>query len=146
MATLTIDDTQDAILEYLDNEIGVTVAEHAIPSLQSLPRDVTGKIVPYVAVQFGDLIPVPRGEGFAGPLFDDYRLPLYFQAVAHSAEEARRLANFVTGIFLGQTFPFGGDVRKRVGGSMFPLENNNGGVEAYIAPLSFSLLVQIAHE
>lgn len=143
---ITLDDTQQAILDHLDDEIGVPVVEQAIPTFTTVERDATGQISPYVAIQFGDLIPVGGGEGFAGSPYDDYRLPVYLQAIAKDPGEARRLGNFITGIFLGREFVYGGHVRKRVGGSMFPLENNNAGVEAYLFPLSFSLLVQIAQD
>lgn len=140
----TLDDIEDNILAHLDSVTAARVEEHAIPDLETVPRDENGEVVPYVSVQFGDLIPVAGGEGFVSPLFDDYLLPVYLQAIASDPRESRRLANFLTLHFLGQQFPFSGSVRKRIAGAQFPMEGTDGAVEAYIWPLSFSLLVQVA--
>lgn len=145
MADVTkLNEIQDAILAYLDSVTPATVEEHAIPDLEVVPRTPDGKIIPYVAVQFGDLMPVVGGEGFTSPLYDDYEMPIYMQGVTSSPRETRRLGNFLVGSFLGQQFPFSGSVRKRIAGAQFPMEGTNGAVEAYISPLSFVLLIQLA--
>lgn len=139
-----LDEIQDAILAHLKGMTIAKVEEHAIPDLAAVPRSDNGDVVPYVAIQFGDIIASSSGTGFAGPLFDDYQMPIYIQVVASDTRESRRLANFITGRFLGSDFPFSGSVRKRMGGAQFPMEGTDGSIEAYIWPLSFTVLVQAA--
>lgn len=140
---LSLTETQDAILNYLKEEVPFDVKEHAIPDAASVPRTPDGKLVPYVALQFGD--PIAQGaRSFNGPMGDDYQMPIYIQVVSSTPGECRNGANRILEIFLGQDFPWSGSVRKRLGGAMFPLEGSNSGTEGYIWPLSFGVLVQLS--
>lgn len=141
---MDLDTTQDAIIDYLNDIVAAKVEEHAIPDSTTVPRSPDGKVVPYVAVQFGDVIQTGN-RSFDGPLYDDYTLPVYLQVVTSTPRESRRLANFLSGKFLGQDFPYSGSVRKRLGGAQFPMEGTNVGVEAFVNPLSFGVLVQLAN-
>lgn len=139
---MTLNETQDQILAILDAATVFPVEEHAIPDVSSVPRDPTGGILPYIAVQFGDLIP-DGATSFGGARADDYILPVYLQVVAAKPRDSRHGANQMTDVFLGASFPASGQVRKRVAGAQFPMENTAGGVEAYIFPLAFGVPVQL---
>lgn len=140
---VSLDTIADAVLAHLRDEIPFEVVEHAIPDSETVLRDkTTGKIKPYIAVQFGDIIQ-QGSRSFNGPRGDDYTLPIYIQVIAPEPSDTRRGASKVTDVFLGEGFTWAGLVRKRLGGAMFPMEGTNAGTEAYIAPLSFGLLIQI---
>lgn len=140
---ISLTQTQDGILAHLSSAIPFDVIEHAIPDSKSVLRYPDGSVKPYVAVQFGDLD--ARGaRSFAGPVGDDYQLPIYVQVVAGSPSSCRAGANRIIEAFLGEDFPWSGSVRKRPGGALFPIEGTNAGTEAFIFPLSFGLLVQLS--
>lgn len=136
------DQIQEAFLALLDSALPEKVIEQAIPDADLVERDpVSGVILPYVAVQFGDL-QQGRATSFCGPRGDDYILPIYVQALGPTPRIARRLANRVRDAILGNDVKFSGSVRKRAGGGMYPLVTSNGATEAYIMPASFGVLIQ----
>lgn len=142
---LSIEETQDAILATLTAEFVQPIVEQAVPNTQTVKRDKAGKIQPYVAVQFGDL-QEGNVHSAAGPEGDDYRIPIYIQAIAGSAKVARQLANKTIRTLLARDFPWSGSIRKRPGGGMWPIVQSDGATEAYMFPASFSLLVQYHYE
>jgi hypothetical protein len=135
------EEAQEAILAYLAATLPEDIHEQAIPNSQTVLRNSVGEIDPYIAIQFGDL---QQGSttSFAGPIGDDYILPVYIQAIAPSARIARRIGNRIRRAMLGQSFPWTGSVRKRPGGGMFPIVTSNGATEAYQSPASFGILIQ----
>ena len=141
----SLDQVQDDILEYLEGELVQPVIEQDIPTTETVRRVEGGAIEPYVALQFGDLQPFPQGRSFAGPRGDDYWMGVYFQVVGPTPKIARKLANRLVDVFLGQQFDWAGSVRKRSGYGMFPIANN-GNVEAYEFPVFFQIQVQISNE
>ena len=140
---LNIVDIQDAIFSQLDTDIVQPVIEQAIPDAQTVQR-VSGKVRPYVAVQFGDLQTRFSGRTFAGVRNDDYELPVYVQCIAPEPRIARELASLVLDSLLGFASDWTGEVRKRPGGGMFPMLSSNGATEAYMFPVSFGVTVQLA--
>ena len=132
---------QEAILTALDTALAQEVVEQAIPDSQTVKRDASGKIKPYVAIQFGDL---QQGvsRSFVGPRGDDYVLPVYVQAVAPTAKSARQIINKVRNVLLGADYPWSGNVRKRAGGMMYPVAATNAATEAYVSPASFGVVMQ----
>ena len=139
----SLDSIQDAILAYLDGQFVQPVIEQAIPDSQTVLRNRSGNIDPYIAVQFGD--PQARGaRAMAGPTGDDYSLPIYTQVIAPDPSVARKMSNKMNRVFLGETFPCAGSVRKRAGGNMFPIVTSTGANEAYQFPASFGLLIQLS--
>lgn len=137
-----IDTIEHQILDYVKSKFVQPIIEQSIPDIQTVRRNAsTGQIEPYIAIQLGDL-QQGRGKSFAGPRGDDYILPIYFQAIAPTIEVARGLRNKLVDVFLGEDFPWTGNVRKRPGGGYFPMTNSNNATEAYAAPSSFGILVQ----
>lgn len=137
----TISQTQTEILALLDAAFAQPIVEQGVPDIETVLRNPSGQIEPYIAIQFGDL-QQGRTYSFVGPRGDDYVMPLYFQCIAPKAEIARGLYNKLMDVFLGEDFPWSGNVRKRAGGGMFTMTNSNSATEAYAAPASFGLLVQ----
>lgn len=112
------------------------IYETAVPDATTVKRDAQGRVSPYVAVQFGDLLQIGT-RNMASVVNDDYRLPIYVQSIAGTAKDARRVANLVNRTLLGLSTPYGGQIRKRVGGGMFMLVSAQG-AEAYQMPASFA--------
>lgn len=133
---------QEQILNHVRDRAGVDVYEIAIPDPDTLRRNSKGEIYPYVAIQL--LMPQhARGESFAGVWSADYDLPINLQAIAPDAETSRSVANRVYEAVLGFGVEFGSGFRPRFGGSVMPVTSNDGTVQAYIHPMSFSVRVQL---
>lgn len=140
----SVDDIQTRILAYLDDQFVQPVVDQAIPDIQTVRRNKQGQIEPYIAVQFGDL----QDEGtrsMIGVRGDDFRMPIYIQVIAPTPKIARQISNKVVNVFLGETFPWAGTVRKRAGGGLWPIVNSNNATEAYMQPSSFGLVLELAN-
>lgn len=138
----TIGLTQEEMLSLIDAAFVQPVVEQGIPDINTVRRNTTtGKIEPYIAVQFGGL-QQQGARSFVGPRGDDYVMPFYAQCIAPEAKTARQLQNKLMDVLLGAGFPWSGNVRQRSGGPLFPMTNSNSATEAYTAPSSFGLLVQ----
>lgn len=138
----SIEDIQDGIANVIKSGFtGVKVVEQAVPNINTIKRDAAGKVVPYIAYQFGDL-QEGTSHSMVGPEGDDYRIPVYVQCVSGDAREARRFANKIVTLLLGATFPWAGQVRKRPGGGMWSLVTSDPATEAYQFPASFSITAQ----
>lgn len=136
---------QDAVLAHLKETIPQPVYEQAVPDAANL-RKVNGKLLPYVALQFGDLQRKAGGNTFAGVRTYDYELPIYVQVCAADPSTARRIASGkVLDALLGLSGDGTGEVRKRPGGGMFPVVNSNAATEAYLFPSSWAVTLQISH-
>lgn len=134
---------QEEILAHLETVLAQPVVEQAIPDSKTVRRNSVGAVEPYVAIQFGDL-QVGSTTSFAGPVGDDYILPVYTQAVGSTARIARQVSNRVRLALIGASFDWAGQIRKRPGGGMFPIVSSNGATEAYQFPASFGVLIQFA--
>lgn len=138
----SIDQTQEEILALLDTSFVQNIVEQGIPDINTVIRNsITGKIDPYIAIQFGDLQNA-RGKSMVGPRGHDYALPIYLQCIAPDPKVARKLQNKLVDVLLGEGFPWSGSMEKRPGGGIFPMTNSNSATEAYVAASSFGLLVQ----
>jgi len=140
----SLDVIEQDVLDFLVTTVfpGQEVVEEAIPDIQTLKRTATGAVNPYVVVQLGD--PQPWGSySFMGPRGDDYSLPVYIQIVVPKPSIGRSLRSRAIDLFLGASFEWAGEVRKRVSGGQFPIKNSDGAVEAYLYPASFGLLIQL---
>lgn len=143
---LSIEVIQQDVLDRLDAALSQPIHEQSIPDIDTVVRNATTrKIEPYVAIQFGDL-QQGRRYNLATPMGDDYILPIYTQAIAPTAKAARQINNRIVMAMLSQTFPWAGSIRKRSGGNMWPLVNSNAATEAFSAPASFGLLVQLSDQ
>lgn len=140
----SVDDIQQQILDFLEDQLNHPVIDQSIPDIDTVERDSLGRIKPYIAIQFGDL----QDDGtrsMIGVRGNDYRMPIYIQSIAPTPKGARGISNRVTNLFLGETFPWAGTVRKRAGGGMWPITNSNFATEAYMMPASFSLVLELAN-
>lgn len=138
----SISETQEEILDLMGSQFSQPVVEQGIPDIDTVRRNATtGKIEPYIAIQFGDLQNA-RGKSMIGPRGHDYTLPIYTQCIAAKVGDARALQNKVLNVLLGAGFPWSGSMEKRPGGGMFTMTNSNSATEAYTFPASFGLLVQ----
>lgn len=141
---LNLVEVQDLIFSTLESAIPQPLVEQGIPDADTVRKE-NGLIVPYVALQFGDLQDVVSGRGFTGVRTNNYDLPVYIQVCAADPTVARKIANGpVLNAMLGATFPWTGELRKRPGGGMWPITNSNGATEAYLFPSSWAARVQIA--
>lgn len=142
----SLDVVQDAVLAHLRAEMAQPIIEQAIPGPETVVRDENGQINPYVALQFGDIQPLAGGKSLIGPRGDDYWIGIYCQSIAPRPDVARKMSNRLVDVFLGETFPWAGNVRKRAGYGMFPISTSTGATEAYEFPSFFQLLVQIGND
>ena len=138
----SLDLSQQQFIDTLAAEFVQPAFEIAIPEPNTVKRNAAGKIEPYLTYQFGD-ISDGYSETFAGATSNDFWLPFYVQAIAGDAATARRIGNKLVRVFLGDTHEFGGQVRKRFGGSIFPVANADGTVIAYIFPISLGVKIQL---
>lgn len=137
---------QDAIFEHLNANIPQDLVEQGVPDADTV-RKVDGKVLPYVAMRFGDLQRMNGGRTFVGVRTFDYELPIYLEAVAADASVARKIASGpILTTLLGLKLPYTGEVRKRPGGGQFAITNSNGATEAYMFPSSWAVTVQLIDE
>lgn len=141
----SIEDIQDGILEHLRGALIQEVYDDYIPNTKTLRRNESGEVVPYLVVQFGDLQP-QNAYAMTGSWDDDYGMPVYIQAISADPKIARRLANKVVRVLLGQAFPWSGQMRKRPGFNMFTIDSSDSSVEAYASPVFMTVLVQLNDE
>jgi len=139
----SLDDIQDAAIQFLRDNIPQPVYEDYIPNTKTLRRDPSGNVRPYVVVQFGDLQP-QYSYAMTGPQDDDYGLPIYVQSISSDAATSRKISNLVVRRFLGWTTPWGGNVRKKAGFQYFTVDSSDGSIEAYASPAFFNLQIQLA--
>lgn len=137
-----LETVQNQIIAHLKSSTTSEVHEVAIPDPETLKRNSKGEIYPYVAFQI-QMPQFARGESFAGVWSADYDLPVNIQAVGPTADISRRLANIIYGAMLGFGINFGSGFRPRFGGSVMPVTSNDGTVQAYIHPMSFSARVEL---
>ena len=137
----TIGATQEEILTLLDTQFVQPIVEQGIPDIYTVRRNTSGKIDPYIAIQFGDL-QNSTGKSFIGPRGHDYDMPIYIQCIAPDPKIARQLQNKLVNVMLGVSFDWSGNMAKRPGGGMFPMTNSNSATEAYVSASSFGLPVQ----
>lgn len=141
--TLNLVDVQDQIFDSLETTVPYPVVEQGVPDSQTV-RKVDGKILPYIALQFGDLQRRQDGQTFTGVRTFDYELPIYIQVCSANARMARQIAGgVVLDAMLGLSFQWTGEVRKRPGGGMFQITQSNGATEAYLFPSSWAVTVQL---
>lgn len=137
----SVETTQNEILAYLRDNLVQDVVLQAYPDASTVLRNAQGKIVPYVAVNFGDLQP-NYVYNMATATGDDYTLPVAIQVVGDTPENTLKVWNKVLTLMLGKSFTWTGQARKRPGGSMWPIVNTDNTTEAYTYAASFGLLIQ----
>lgn len=141
----TLDEIQEDILDFLKATVfpNENVVEQEITDVEQVQVNSYGLFTPYIAVQFGDLQPW-GSTSMIGPRGDDYILPLYIGCASPQVALSRRLQNQGVDKFLGASFDWAGQIRKRAGGRFYTLTKSDGTGPIYLAPLSFGLVVQLA--
>lgn len=138
----SLERSQQTFIDTLESEFAQPSFEVSIPEPATVKRNPQGKVSPYITYQFGD-VSDGFSETFAGATSNDFWLPFYAQAIASDAATARKIGNKLVQVFLGQSHDFGGQVRKRFGGSIFPIANADGTIVAYIFPISLGVKIQL---
>lgn len=141
---LSLEEIQEFILAEMKAamEPAVPVWELFIPDTKTVKRNSYGQIYPYVAIQFGD-IQQEGSRNMAGTRGDNFIMPVYAQSIGPTAQVARRVSNKFVDNVLGLSVPYGGQVRKRPGGGMYPLISSTGAQEAAVFPISLGIPLQI---
>lgn len=132
---LTLDAAINSITAKLESDFTQDWYEDGIPSYESLKMS-GGKLVPYIVVQFADLVQ-GIGRSFAGTRGDDHDFPIRFYAVADTGKKARQIRTKLIDKFTGFHPAYSAEMMKRGGGGLFTITDSNGAVVAYIAPTSF---------
>lgn len=138
----TLETIQDEILAFLQTTVPWTVGETGVPDISQL-ETVNGQVKPYIVVQFGDIAP-GGNRAMSGAFDDDYQMSLYITVIGPTAKMARSISNTVLQQFLGKTFDWAGQIRKRSGGGMYSSTASNSATEAYAFPSIFNINVQLA--
>lgn len=139
----SIDDTQDAILEFLRDELAQPVYEEGIPTGTTVKRDSKGQVNPYVVVQFGDTY-ARGGKTFNGQRTYDYSLPIATQVVSPDPTIGRKLSNRLMDVLLGAQFDHapGGVNKVPVGGAITTIAQSDAATQAYMVPAWFRVTIQ----
>ena len=141
--TFNLMDIYDDILGYLDQALpGQEIVLQAIPDYKTVKRNVINEIMPFYAVQFGDL-QQGRARNMASVRGDDYILPIYIQCISPDPRTTLGLHAQLMDVILWKRFPYTANTRKFSGGGMYPITNTDNATEAYMMPASFSVIVQL---
>ena len=138
----SLDEAQDAILEYLDNEMFEKIIEQSITDGLLVERDYSGELKPYIAVDFGDLAEAGARTA-AGPKTYDYALPIRCRVIASDPTEARKIANRLVRKMLGFSTDWSGGVTKSRAAGLFPITTSNMATQAYQMATGFNLTLQL---
>lgn len=136
----SLDITQQALIDHITAGVKFPVFETAIPDADTVLRDESGAVEPYVAYQFSDIVE-GYSQTFGGAATGTYWQPFNFQVVGPDAEIVRKIANRMQFLMLGFSVPFGGEVKKRMGGRLLSGANNDGTGQFYVFPASFGVKV-----
>lgn len=141
---LNIVQVQDGILSHLRASIPQKVFEQGIPDAHTV-RKVNGKVEPYVAIQFGALMPQSRGRTFVGVRTFDHELVAQVQVVAADPTIARRIMfNNIYNAMVGLSLPWTGEVMPDRIGGVFPIVTSTGATEAYQYASGFRVTLQLS--
>ncbi|MCK9603250.1 MAG: hypothetical protein M0R66_02700 [Candidatus Omnitrophica bacterium] len=148
--SFSLDDIYADLDSFLNDTVfpGQAVHEQAVSDITVLERFASGAVKPYIAVQYGDLQQW-GSTSFVGPMGDDYVLPVYLKIVVAGDESAtgiplgKQLYSQCIQRFLGASFDWAGQIRKRAGGAQIPIKKSTGAVEALVIPVSFGIVIQL---
>lgn len=138
----SLDEAQDAILQYLDDEMFEKIIEQSITDELLVERDQYGELAPYIAVDFGDLAEAGARTA-AGPKTYDYALPIRCRVIASDPSEVRKIANRLVRKMLGFSTDWSGGVTKSRAAGLFPITTSNNATQAYQMATGFNLTLQL---
>lgn len=134
----------DAVHTHLITSVPQEVFKQGVPDADDLPRDISGKVPYYIAVQYGTPWAKARGKGFCGVRHDEYLLPISLQVVGPDANNVETIAmSVVLDALLGFATDNTGQMEQRAGGSVVPFTSSTAATEAYIFPMGFGLPFQM---
>lgn len=131
---------QEEILSHLRSEFAQPVYEEAVPNYQTVKRNSTGQVKPYLCLQFGDVF-AGGSRSMIGALGHDYVMPLSIQVLAPTPEIGRQLSNKLIKVLLGKQFENSGQIEKRpVGGAIMTISESDAASEVYMVPSWYKVM------
>ena len=141
---LNVTEVINAVHTHLTSSLSVPVYKQGVPDADKLPRDKSGNVPFYIAVQYGTPWAKAKGKTFSGVRFDDYLLPISVQVVGHDIDTVEEIAlDGVLDSMLGFTTQWSSQMEQRAGGSVVPMTQSTASTEAYMFPLGFGLTIQM---
>lgn len=138
----SLEEAQEAILAFIDAEFVEDVYEQSIADRLLVKRDTRGRLMPYIAVDFGDTAEA-GARTFAGPRSYDYTLPIRCRVIADDPKIARQVGNKLVRKMLGFSTDWSGGVTKSRAAGLFPITTSNMATEAYQMAVGFNLTLQL---
>lgn len=139
--TISIEAIRDDILTHLNSSVSLDVYRGGIPELATLKYE-NGLLKPYAVVNFGDIMKVGNGA-FTGARSDEYIQTIHVYTVAKEDTIAEGwMIRFIDAL-LGYRPQYAGEVFKRPGSGTYTVNNNTGGIEAYLGQTAFGCNIQI---
>lgn len=130
--------------DHLTSNIAIPVYKQGVPDAEKLPRDGSGKVPYYIAIQYGTPWHKASGRTFSGVRHDDYLLPITAQVVGPDIDNVEAIAlDGVMDVLLGFTTEWSSQMEQRAGGSVVPMTQSTAATEAYMFPLGFGLTFQM---
>lgn len=142
---LNVTEVISAVHNHLVSSIAQPVYRQGVPDADTVLRDPSGAVRYYVAVQYGTPWSRAAGKTFSGVRHDDYSLPIHVQVIGADAEIVERIA--MDGVFnalLGFSAKWTSQMSQSTGGAIYPMTQSNQATEAYVFPMTFSLVFQMA--
>ena len=138
---------QEKILAHMRANIDTPIYRSGVPDEVGIRRNDAGKVTPYIAVQFGSVPNVYTGKSFGGVRGDDFDLNLYVQVVAADSSLADKISHKVVwNTLLGYEPQDNGEMEPIRLGAALPVNASNGATEAYMAPSSYGVSVQMLEQ
>lgn len=135
--------TQKAIFDYLTANLDFDVVDTEVPDADSV-RLVSGVLVPYVVVRFGDALANGQQMSFGGPVHDGYYSPMMALSVAPSGLESLELASKVNQLLIGYTPDANsGPITKDFGGGSMSIKAPNSKPSFFVAITAFRFLTNM---
>lgn len=146
--TLSIALMRDDIVAKAETDFAQPIYRGGVPTLETLVLGPSGRISPYIVINFSDIIR-QGSKNFAGTRGDDHLQPINFFCVAphpvsaSDAPIAEQLQIKVIDKFLGYNVLYGGEMVKRPGGATFVMADSSGRPVADVSFVSFNVTVQV---
>jgi len=135
--------TQKATFDYLTANLDFDVVDTEVPDADSV-RLVSGVLVPYVVVRFGDALANGQQMSFGGPVHDGYYSPMQVISVARSGLEALELGTKVNKLLIGYTPDANsGPITKDFGGGSMAIKAPNSKPSFFVAITAFRFLTNM---
>ena len=146
MTGLDIYTSQQAIFDYLTEQIPWEVADAEIPDAENVHL-VNGMLKPYVVVRFSDTLKASGQASFGGPRRDGYFGLMQTLSVAPTGLKALELASLVNDKMIGyQPTPNDGPIEKDFGGGSYAIKSVNSKPSFFVAIAAFRFLTNLSQD